>query len=77
MRRRWMFVAAALFGGGLAGVSLEDSHHNACVSGLGPYGSMSGDVARNCSLDNSLFLAAIVVTIIGLAIMVAALLIRS
>lgn len=77
MRRRWVFVAAALLGGGLAGVSLEDSHHNACVAGLGPYGSMSGDLARNCSLDNTLFVAAIVASIVGLALMVAVFLIRS
>jgi hypothetical protein len=76
MRRRWVFIAAALLGGGLAGVSLEDSHHNACTSGLGPFGSLSGDLARNCTLDNTIFLAAFAATLVGLALMVAALLIR-
>jgi hypothetical protein len=76
MRRRWVFIAAALLGGGVAGVSLEDSHHNACTSGLGPFGSLSGDLARNCTLDNTIFLVAFVATLFGLALLVAAILIR-
>ena len=77
MHRRWLFIAAALVGGGLVGVSLEDSHHNACTAGLGSFGSLSGDLARNCSLDNTIFLAAFVAILAGLALMIAALLIRS
>jgi hypothetical protein len=77
MRRRWVFIGVALLGGGLAGVSLEDSHHNACTSGLGTFGSLTGDVARNCGLDNTIFLVAFVAALFGLALMVAALLIRS
>jgi hypothetical protein len=76
MRRRWVFIAAALVGGGLTGVSLEGSHHKACTSGLGPFGSLSGDVVRNCTLDNTIFLAAFVATVVGLALMVAAILIK-
>jgi len=76
--RRWsVLIGAALVGGGLVGVCLEDSHHNACTSGLGPFGSLSGDLARNCSLDNTIFLIAFVATIVGLALMVTGLLIRS
>ena len=77
LRRRWVFVAAVFLGGGLAGVALEDSKHNACTSGLGRFGSLSGDVARHCSLNNTLFLVAIVATLVGVALMVASLLIRS
>lgn len=77
MHRRWVFIAAALLGAGLFGASLEDSHHNTCSAGLGPFGSLSGDVARNCGLDNTIFLVAVVAIIVGLALMVAALLIRS
>jgi len=77
MRRRWIFIGAALVGGGLIGVSLEDSHHNACTSGLGPFGSLSGDLARNCGLDNTIFVVAIAATIVGLVTMIAALLIRT
>jgi hypothetical protein len=77
MRRRWLFVAAALLGGGLTGVALEDSHHNACTSGLGRFGSLSGEMARHCSVDNTIFLAAFVATLVGLTLMVAAILIRS
>lgn len=76
MRRGWVFIAVALLGGGLAGVSLEEPHHNACTSGLGPFGSLSGDLARNCSFDNTIFLGACVAAIVGLALMVAALLIK-
>jgi hypothetical protein len=77
VRRRSVFFGAALLAAGLVGVYLEDSHHNACTSGLGPFGSMSGDLARNCGLDNTLFVVAFFATIVGLALMIAALLIRS
>lgn len=77
MRRRWLFVAVVLLGGGLTGVALEDSHHNACTSGLGRFGSLGGDLGRHCSVDNTIFLVALVVTLVGLALMVAAILIRS
>jgi hypothetical protein len=77
MRRRWLLVAAVLLGGGLTGVALEDSHHNTCTSKLGQFGALSGDIARHCSVDNTIFLAAFVATLIGLALMVAAILIRS
>jgi hypothetical protein len=76
MRRRWVFIALALLGGGMAGVSLEDSHHNACASGLGSFGSLSGDAVRNCGFDNTIFLAAFVAAIVGLALLVASLLLR-
>jgi hypothetical protein len=75
---RWsIFIAVALLGGGVAGVSLEDSHHNACTSGLGPFGSLSGELVHNCSLDNTIFFVAGVAALVGFALMVAAVLIRS
>ena len=77
MRRRSVFFGAALLAEGLAGAYLEDSHHNACSSGLGPFGSISGDVARNCGLYNTLFFVAFFAIIAGAALMIAALLIRS
>jgi hypothetical protein len=77
MRKRWVFIGIALLGGGLLGVSLEDSHHNACSSGLGSFGSLTGDLAHNCGVDNMLFFVAICAAMLGLALMVAALMIRS
>ena len=76
VQRRWTLVAAVLLGGGLAGVSLENSSHKACTAGLGPFGSLSGNLAHNCTLHNSIFLVAFVVTIVGLALMVAAVLLK-
>ena len=78
MRKRSGFIfAVVLIGGGVAGVSMEDSHHNACSSSLGPFGSLSGDLARHCTLDNTLFFVAAVAALVGLALVVAALVIRS
>ncbi len=77
MRRRWVFIGAALLGAGSVGVSVEKSHHNACTAGLGPFGSLSGDLAHNCGFDNTLFLVAIVTAVFGLALMVVALMVRS
>jgi len=77
MRRAWMVIGVMLLGGGLAGASMEDSPHNACTAGLGSYGSLSGDLARNCGLHNSLFLAGIAAAFFGLAVMVAALVFRN
>ena len=77
MRRRWIFVGMAILGGGLAGVAVEDSPHHACSAGLGTYGSLTGDAARNCGFHNLAFLVAIVVALFGLGLTVAALLIRS
>ena len=77
MRRRWVFIGAALLGGGLYGVSQEDSPHNACTAGLGRFGSLSGDLARHCGFHNTMFLAAIAAAFFGLAVLAAAMLIRS
>jgi hypothetical protein len=77
MRRRWVFVGLALMGAGLAGVTFEKSSHNACSSGLGPFGSLTGDVARNCGVHNLALLAAVVATLFGLVLTIAALVIRS
>jgi len=77
MRRRWIFIGAALIAGGLVTVTSEESHHNACTSGLGPFGSLTGGVAHNCGVANTVFLLGIVGAILGLALVVAALLIRS
>jgi hypothetical protein len=77
MRRRWMLIGGVLLGGGLAGISLEDSHHNACNAGLGPFGSLTGGSAHHCGFYNGVFLVAIVTAVVGLAVTVAALMIRS
>jgi len=77
VRRGWIFVGVVLLGGGLAGAMWEDPHHNACTAGLGSFGSLSGDVARNCGFHNTMFLVAIAAAFFGLAVMVAALLFRS
>ena len=77
MRRRWVLIGAALLGAGLYGVSSEDSPHHACTAGLGDFGSLSGEAARNCGLHNLAFLLGIAGAILGFAVMLAALLIRS
>jgi len=77
MRRRWVFIGAAFISGGLLGVSLEDAHHRACTAGLGSFGSLTGDLARNCGVDNLLFLVAVAATVLGLGLLLAALMIRS
>jgi hypothetical protein len=77
MRRRWVFIGAAILGAGLFGVSREDSPHHACTSNLGSFGSLTGDLAHNCGFHNTAFLAAIVATMVGVVLMAAALLIRS
>jgi hypothetical protein len=77
MRRRWTFIAIALIGGGVVGVSAERAHHAACSAGLGSFGSLTGEAARNCGTGNLLFLVAIAATIVGLALLAASLLIRS
>lgn len=77
MRRRWVFVGAVLLAAGLVGVSKEDTAHNACTSGLGSFGSLTGDLARNCGFHNTVFLVAIAAAIFGLMLMVVALLRRS
>lgn len=77
MRRRWVFIGAAFIGVGLFGVSLENSPRRACASGLGDFGSLTGDLARNCGYHNVAFMAAVVATVLGLVLTLAALLIRS
>lgn len=77
MRRRWVFIGAAVFAVGLVGIVKEDSPRRACASGLGDFGSLTGDLARNCGLHNVAFLAAIVATVLGLGLTLAALLVRS
>lgn len=76
MRRRWIFVGMGLIGAGLYGVSREVSPHRACTAGLGDFGSLTGDLARNCGYHNVAFLAAIVAAVFGLVLMAAALIIR-
>lgn len=77
MRRRWVFVGLAIVGAGLAGVSLEESPHNACSAGLGSFGSLAGDTARNCGLHNLALLGAIAATLFGLVLTIVALVVRS
>lgn len=77
MRRRWIFVGLAIVGAGVTGFKLEDGPRRACSSGLGSFGSLAGDAARNCGVHNLAFLAAIVAIVCGLVLTVAALLIRS
>lgn len=76
---RWStLVGMLLLGGGLFGSFWEDSNHNACNSGLGQYGqAVSENIARHCGIYNSIFYVAIVVTIVGAALLVAAVLVRS
>ncbi|HUO47351.1 MAG TPA: hypothetical protein VMU09_00825 [Acidimicrobiales bacterium] len=71
-----MFIGALLFGGGFAGIALERSSHDACTAGLGSFGSMAGDAARNCGAHNLMFLGAIVTILVGVGLFVAAMLIR-
>ena len=77
MRRRWVWIGAALVGGGVAGVSMERAHHNECITHLGSFGSLMGDLAQNCAVNNTLFFVAIGCTIVGLTLLAAALLIRT
>lgn len=77
MRRRWIVIGAVIMGAGIYGVTREESPHQACTSGLGSFGSLTGDLARNCGMHNLALLGAIVATLLGLALAVAALLIRS
>jgi hypothetical protein len=76
MRRRWIVIGIVLAGAGFTGVTVERSHHDACTAGLGAFGSLTGDVARNCGTDNLLLLVATAVTILGLAVLLASMLIR-
>lgn len=76
---RWSPLVGLLFlGGGLYGSFREDSNHHACNSGLGQYGqAISDSVARHCGVYNSIFYVAVIVTIVGVALLVAAVLVRS
>lgn len=76
---RWStLVGLLLLSGGLFGSFFEDSKHNACNSGLGQFGqALSDTVARNCGIYNSIFYVAVIATIVGVALIVAAVLVRS
>ncbi|MGH9920787.1 MAG: hypothetical protein ACRD6W_18200 [Nitrososphaerales archaeon] len=77
--RRWPgLMGAVLLGGGLYGVSSEDSHHNACNSGLGQFGqALNANIARHCGVYNAIFYVGIIAAIVGLILMVSAILVRS
>lgn len=76
---RWSgLIGAMILVGGLIGVAVEDSSHNACNSGLGASGqAVIEGVARSCGIDNGIYYLAILAAIVGLALMVAAVLVKS
>jgi len=78
MPKRFGLIGAVLLGGGLFGAFSEDASHKACSSGLGQFGqALSESAARHCGVDNTIFYIAILATILGVALMAVAILVRS
>jgi len=76
---RWSgLIGAVILGGGLFGVSLEDSNHNSCSSGLGQYGqALTENFARHCGVDNTFFFVGVLAAIVGAFLIAASVLFRS
>lgn len=78
MPRRFGLIGGLVLGGGLFGAFTEDSRHNACNSGLGQFGrALTESAARHCGIDNTIFYVAVLATIVGVAMLLMAILVRS